>query len=169
MRVINNKSAWPVIIKQKKNLGNKASDLGSAMDALARLVAGRERSIKEALDRLTEKGFTPETTSCTIERAVACGLLDDQRFAQGFIKDKLSRGWGRRRIEQELYRFGIAKESIEGYPDDFFSEETQVEAALQALKKHRSRAKNPRQAAYQYLVGKGYSSDIAVAAIDKAQ
>ena len=135
------------------------------MNSLARLLALRDRSVQEVRKRLSDKGFSAEATASAIERALDCGLLDDQRFAQDLIKDKLSLGWGRLRIDQELYRFGIAKTSIEGYPEAFFTEESELEQALKSLQRHHSRAKNPRQAAYSYLLGKGYSSSIAGAAI----
>jgi len=150
---------------QRKDLGAKATNADEAMNALVRLVAARERSVQETRKRLLEKGYSQEASSCAVERALGCGLLDDQRFAQDLIKDRLSAGWGKRRIEADLYRFGIAKGEIEGYPEAFFSDDEQLEQALIALSKHRSRSKNPRQAAYNHLISKGYSSNIASAAI----
>ena len=154
--------------KQKQDLGAKATSADAAMDSLARLLVVRERSLKEAQDRLLEKGYEEHTVASALDRALACGLLDDARFAQTYIKGKLSAGWGQKRIERELYRFGIATEMIDGYPDDFFCEDEQVEQALEALKKHRSRSKNPKQAAYRYLIGKGYSSSVASSAVRAA-
>lgn len=154
------------MIKQPKRvLGAKAADSNAAMDSLVRLLGVRERSVQEAQGRLAEKGYCESASSQAIERALACGLLDDERFAKVLIKSKLSAGWGRHRVEQALYRFGIDKESIPGYPDEFFAEEEQLERALAALKRHRSHAKNPRQAAYRYLVSKGYSSQVASVAV----
>ena len=155
----------PLNRKQRKDLGAKASDPDEAMNSLVRLVAARERSVQESRKRLLEKGFNAEAASIAVERALGCGLLDDQRFAQGLIKDRLAAGWGRRRIDADLYRFGIAKDSVEGYPEAYFSDDEQLELALTALKRHRTRSKNPRQAAYQHLISKGYSSDIASAAV----
>ncbi len=151
--------------KRAKDLGAKATDADAAMDSLARLLAVRERSVQEAQKRLLEKGYDEQAVTCAIKRALGCDLLDDQRFARGLIKGKLSSGWGQRRIEQELYRFGIRVTSIEGYPEEFFKEEEQLKRALHALERHRSRAKDPRGAAYRFLVSKGYSSDIASAAL----
>lgn len=148
-----------------KDLGAKASSADAAMDSLVRLLGTRERSTKEAHTRLAQKGYKESAISQAIERALACGLLDDQRFAQSLIKGKLSSGWGRRRIEQEFYRFGLSADAIEGYPHEFFNDEEQLERALKALRKHKSRSKNPRQASYRFLVGKGYSSEIASSAL----
>jgi len=155
----------PLIGRQYKELGAMASDPDEAMKSLVRLLATRERSVQEAHNRLLQKGYSLESSSSAIERALACGLLDDQRFAVDLIKNRLSTGWGRHRIDQELYHFGIAKDTIEGYPEAFFTEEEQLEQALIALKRHRSRSKKPQQAAYRHLVARGFSSDIAAAAI----
>lgn len=148
-----------------KELGAQAFDAQAAMDSLARLLATRQRSVHEAHVRLLKKGYDSQTIAHVLQRALACELLNDQRFARSFIKDKLAAGWGRRRVEQELHRFGITVEEIEGYPDEYFSEDEQLERALLALRRHHSQSKNPRQAAYRFLIGRGYSSDVASAAI----
>lgn len=149
----------------KKVSPEKASNADAAMDYVARLLISRERSVHEVRSRLAEKGYEAAVVSEAVGRAQSCGLLDDQRFAQSYLKDKIRLGWGKRRIEQELYRFGIKIEDIDGYPEAFFTEESQVESALRALSRHHSRSKNPRQAAYRYLMGKGYSPSIVSAAI----
>lgn len=151
--------------RPKKVSTAKAASYEACMDYLARLLSTRERSLQESQKRLLDKGYQEQVVSLVLERAQACGLLDDQRFAQGLIKDKLAAGWGTRRIEQELYRFGINKEFVEGYPEDFVTEEDQLQNALRALERHHSRSKNPQQAAYRYLISKGYSPDIVTAAI----
>ena len=150
---------------QHKDLGAKASDPEEAMKSLVRLLAARERSVHEARKRLLEKGYSSESCASALERALACGLLDDQRFAEDLIKDKLAAGWGKHRIDQELYRFGIAKDTLEGYPEAYFLEEEQLQRALNTLERYHTRSKNPQQQAYRYLVGKGYSSSIAAAAV----
>ena len=139
----------------------KAFSADAAMDSLARLLVTRERSAVEVQGRLRDKGYKPQAISSAIDRALACGLLDDQRFGCNFVKDRLSRGWGQQRIEQELLRFGIVAENIKGYPHEYITEENQLERALDALKKHRTNSKNPQQSAYRFLIGRGYSSDIA--------
>jgi len=159
----------PLTNGYRKDLGAKASDSEEAMNALVRLLSARERSVQEAHNRLLGKGYSPESSLNAIERAVGCGLLDDQRFAEGLIKDRISAGWGRRRIDADLHLFGIVRESIEGYPEAFFNDDEQLEQALFALRRHHSRSKNPRQAAYRHLMGKGYSSDIANAAIRRLE
>lgn len=155
----------PLQKKQKKVSAEKAADANAAMDSLARLVATRERSVREVETRLADKGYTEQTIAQAVERALACDLLDDTRFAEGYIKDKLRAGWGRKRIEQELYRFGIQAPELKGYPEAYFSEDEQLQTALQALERHHSRSKNLREARYRYLVSKGYSSDIVSQAV----
>jgi len=155
----------PLTGGKRKDLGAKASDPDEAMNSLVRLLATRQRSVQETRKRLLEKGYSDESSSNAIDRALACGLLDDRRFAEDLIKDRLSSGWGKRRIEQELYHFGIAKDTVEGYPEAFISEEEQLEQALRILERYHTRSKNPQQSAYRHLVARGYSSDTAAAAV----
>lgn len=155
--------------KPKKVSPEKAVSADAGMDYLARLLTSRERSCEEVRKRLLEKGYTEDTVSEVIERACACALLDDNRFAENYIKDKLALRWGKRRIERELFFFGIKTETIPGYPEEFFSESEQLENALAALERHHSRSKNPRQAAYRFLLSKGYSSSIASAALKQLE
>lgn len=147
---------------------DKASDPTAAMDTLVRLLATRERSVQESTQRLKDKGYQEEAILEATRRALSCGLLDDQRFAQNYIKDKTLSGWGPRRIEERLYFFGISKEDIEGYPESYYDFDTQITQATKALSCHRSRSKNPRQAAYRYLVNKGYDGEVAHTAIQRS-
>lgn len=157
MRALNN--------KKTKLAPEKAASIDAAMDALARLVAARERSTHEVSTRLKDKGFDEDVVEQAVKRGCTCGLLDDERFARSYVKDKSNAGWGKRRIEQELYRYGLRLEVFAGYPEEFFCQDDELAHALKALERHHSRSKNPRQAAYRYLVGKGFSFEIASAAI----
>ncbi len=155
--------------RRTKELGCKASSSDAAWNSLTRLLATRGRSVQESRERLLEKGYDDKVVEFVLNRALACGLLDDQKFAQSLIKGRIAAGWGIRRIERELSRFGINTENIDGYPEAFISEDALLVKACALLRRHRSTSKNPRQAAYRYLMSRGYNQDIALAAIQKTQ
>ena len=150
---------------QKKVTPEKAASADAAMDYIALLLARREYSEYEVRSRLNDRGYTARTVAQAITRAVGCGLIDDQRFAQRFIKSKISAGIGKYRIEQELRLKGINAEGVEGYPEAFYSEVDELENALSVLSRFHTRSKNQYQAAFRHLVGKGYSSSLAQAAL----
>ena len=137
----------------------------AAFKKLARLLNARERSLADARTRLEQSGYSQTVISAALARASACGLLDDQRFAENYIRRKLLAGWGSARIEQGLKSHGIRADCLPGYPDDYFDEQQQLAAALAALRKQRSNAKNQYKAKYRHLCQKGYPLDIVKAAL----
>ena len=147
----------------------KGKNQSSAFKKLVRLINARERSLGDARSRLRQSGYSQEVVDAALERAVKLGLLDDQRFAEGFIERKLLAGWGSTRIERELRSHGVATDCLPGYPEAYFDEQQQLAAALRALRKHRSSAKNQYQAKYRYLCQKGYSVGIVKTALQTSE
>lgn len=144
----------------------KDADEGErAFRKIERLCCARERASSELRDRLAREGFSASTADAAVDRALACGLVDDLRFAEVLIRSRLSAGKGRKGIEAELERLGISASSVPGWPDEFpFDEDSELARALDALRRRPPRAKNKRDAAYRRLVQKGFSSSVAAAA-----
>lgn len=74
------------------------------------LLSRREHTVKEITDKLNRKGygqFAPKIT----ERLALEGYLSDERFAGLYVRELINyKGYGRRRIKDELFRKGISKE-----------------------------------------------------------
>ena len=132
---------------------------------IQRLVAVRERCSKELRERLVRDGFSSEDAYAAVDRALACGLVDDLRFGAILARSRISQGRGKAGIVSELERLGILAADIPEWPEAFFQdEEPEVERALELLRRKPPRAKNVRDAAFRKLVMKGYSHDIAATA-----
>ncbi|MEG1253427.1 MAG: regulatory protein RecX [Raoultibacter sp.] len=137
----------------------------AAFKKIERLCAVREQSTKALRERLVREEFDPLATDEAIARAVACGLLDDARFADVLIRTRLSAGKGMMGIEAELCRFAIDPAGVAGWPGDYgVALEGEVDRALALLHRRPPTAKNKREGAYRRLVGKGYSSSVAASA-----
>jgi len=81
---------------------------------LLKLFRYRPRSRYEALVRLRQQGFSEVTVKSVLEEAVRAGILDDARFAQLWIADRLARRpRSRRLLERELKELGVAPEEIQ--------------------------------------------------------
>lgn len=81
---------------------NKASDL----------LALRDHSEKELLQKLRQKGFADGAEEA-IEKLKGYGYLDDSRFALRFSQElQRVKHYGKKRIEQELFRKGISREIV---------------------------------------------------------
>ncbi len=128
---------------------------------LTSMVDRRDYSSKEAADRLLCAGYPRAVVDDVCARAREGRLLDDVRFAEAFIRSKVYSGWGLRRIEQELSRRGVDASSVAGWPDDFLEGESELDRAWELVSRRSVPARNPYEKTVRYLVGRGYSYDVA--------
>lgn len=73
------------------------------MGALAR----REHSRAELEKKMAAKGYEPEVSMAVLDKLAAAGLQDDRRFAEAYVRYRTGRGYGPRRIAEELRQRGI--------------------------------------------------------------
>lgn len=144
---------------------DESTTLKAAFKKIERLCAVREQSSKALRDRLVREDFDPRAVDAALARALACGLLDDMRFADVLIRTRLSAGKGMMGIEAELARFDIEASRVAGWPLEYgVSLEGEIDRALLFLQRKPPHTKNLRDAAYRKLISKGYSSSVASSA-----
>jgi len=136
-----------------------------ALKKIARLVSVRDRSVSEMRKRLIELEFEEQQVEEALHRALECGLLDDERFAQSYITRKLASGWGRDRIKKSLKEFEVDFNDLKDCPEVFLDEDVEIERAIRELARFRTNARNVREARYRRLAAKGYSYDVISAAL----
>lgn len=169
-------------------MAERTEDETKAFEKVTRLACARERGSRELVDRLVRDGFSREVAKSAVQRALDCGLIDDVRYGSVLVRTRVAQGRGRKGIEDELDRAGIAASDIPGWPEEFFSvddfdpfrvnanaedgvvgcsfgcessDEQEVERALALLRRKPPRAKNIQASAYRKLVTKGYSTSVA--------
>lgn len=169
-------------------MAERTEDETRAFEKVTRLACARERGSRELADRLVRDGFSREVAESAVRRALDCGLIDDTRYGAVLIRTRVSQGRGRKGIEDELERAGIAASDIPGWPEEFFSvddfdpfrvnanaedgvvgctfgsessDEQEIERALALLRRKPPRSKNVQASAYRKLVTMGYSTSVA--------
>jgi regulatory protein len=80
-----------------------------AMDYLAR----REHGRGELLDKLLRAGFDPEAADEAITGLIDDGLQSDGRFAEAFVRSRISQGKGPAVIRADLRQRGVAGSLID--------------------------------------------------------
>ena len=136
----------------------------AAFSRIASKLTARERSSQEVLRMLMEEGFSADQARRAVERAQRCAIVDDARYARSFINAKLRAGWGKSRIERELSQVGL---SIQDAGHESFEElagDGEYERALEQARKKRVSDKNPVEKIARFLVGRGFSSSVALKA-----
>ena len=80
-----------------------------AMDYLAR----REHGRGELLDKLTRFGFEADVADDAVAQLVDDGLQSDSRFAEAFVRSRITQGKGPVRIRADLRERGLADSAID--------------------------------------------------------
>ncbi len=144
-----------------------------ATEAALRLLAARARSRHEIEDRLKRKGFGKRVRDRAISALCEWGYLDDAAFARAWVRSRMvGTLCGRRRIRVELYRKGVAAETVEcalkGYHGEVQEEELAEKVArkrLRALSGLDRKVKRRRLCGL--LLRRGFAPEVATTVLGK--
>ena len=84
-----------------------------AMDLLSR----REHSRKQLCAKLSQRGFENDEITAALDKLQCENLLNDSRFAESYVNQRIQRGYGPVRIRQELGERGITADLIQLHMD----------------------------------------------------
>lgn len=145
-------------------------------DRALNLLAFRPRAARELKRALVRKGEPEPFVDAAVARLTANGLLNDAEFARQFARSKVvGKGMSKRRLEQELYRKGVERETATEAIGEVLSDEDVDEAGmLERLARKKARtlsALDPasrRRRLYAFLARRGHESDAIRRALDSA-
>ncbi len=79
-----------------------------------RLLARREHSQQELLNKLALRGFDRDDAQPVIDELAEQGWQDDLRYAENYARFRIQKGYGPIRVGYELKQNGIAAFDLEG-------------------------------------------------------
>lgn len=88
----------------------EAAKLSSAKSTAARICSARMLSRGELLQKLREKGEEAVYAEQAADWLEELGILNDARYAASVVRHYVGRGYGRKKLEQELFRRKIPRE-----------------------------------------------------------
>jgi len=158
----------------------EVDDPAVVLEAAARFLEVRSRSVAEVRRRLTGAGYDPDLVEGAIARLLDLGLLDDEAFARAWIESRdRARPRGERAIRQELGMKGVDRPTIDlvlserreaaaGIPSDdgevaMSPDHAAAERLLARNARSLARVADPRQRrqrAYALLARNGFDPDI---------
>ena len=157
-------------------MNRKAENPASApdcYDSALRILGVRAHSAMQLQTKLKRKGYEPDTVAETIQKLTSDGLLDENEFAEQFVRSKLRRGLGSMRIARELETKGISSEVARravdaeenGESDDRLFEIAKKRHAILSRRDEDEDAVMMRLAAF--LSRRGFSNSEVIGAIER--
>ena len=83
-----------------------------------RLLARREHSRRELLDKLVLRGFERDDAEPIIDELTEQNWQNDERYAECYVRQRIASGYGPTRIAYELQQRGITGADLDGQADE---------------------------------------------------
>jgi regulatory protein len=164
----------PRTFAERRERKAAVDDPAVVLEAAARFLESRSRSVAELRRRLSGAGYRPDLVEAAIARLTELGILDDAAFARSWIESRdRAHPRGERALRQELRLKGIDRALIDEVLDErgqAREADADVEAAARLLARHAhslGRVADPRarrQRAYALLARNGFEPDVCVRA-----
>ena len=135
------------------------------------MLARRELSEKQLRQRLARREHSPEDIDAAIARLKESRSLDDARVAGAIARMETGiRKRGRLRVKRQIEAAGISSSLAQRAVDEVFEQidpDAQLDAALQKRLRGREQIADDKEFSrlYRYLIGQGFESDKALAAL----
>lgn len=87
-------------------------------DICLRLLARREHSRRELLDKLALRGFERDEVNPVIDALTEQNWQNDERYAECYVRDRIGKGYGPIRIAYELQQRGISGVDLDAQAEE---------------------------------------------------
>ena len=131
----------------------------TAKERALALLDKRDYSRAELLRKLLEKGIPEVEATAAVDRLTELGFVDDARYAPIIVRHYAAKGYGARRVQQELARRGIPKELWDGAMAQMPAQDDAVDQLLRSRLRSRRPDRAELKRASDFLLRKGYGWD----------
>lgn len=137
-----------------------------ALDKAMSFLSATRKTEKQVREHLAKKGYLGCVQDYAVEKLRDYGFLNDGEYAEAFV-ECMAKKKGSRLMRMELRGKGVSDEEIDGALETL-DEATEIESAKTIAQKYmRGKAFDTQtlQKAYRYLLGKGFSYEVAKSAL----
>lgn len=160
-------------MEQKVVRTPKTKTAQQALQSLMRMCARSERSSGDALRLMKRWGVSDEDAHKVLVRLQTERFIDDARYAEAFVRDKLNlSGWGAYKIKMALRTKGVSKDIIEEVVAPMIAE-TDMAERLEDIMRRRMRtlkytsAYDAKTKLIRFAASRGYEIDEAIECASK--
>lgn len=156
-----------VLTAEELSAVRSASELGRAKDRALRIIGARPHSSRELYDKLVEKGESEANAAACVAWLIDARLLDDADYAAMLVRHYAARGYGKKRVQNELYRRKVPKElwdeALEAMPEADETIDRLLRSRLRSAQPDRAELKKATDA----LLRRGYGWEEIRAAVSR--
>ena len=138
-----------------------------AMDLLAR----REHSARELIQKLRDRGFSSDEIEAALEGLQADGLQSDERFAEAFVHSRVQKGMGPLKLRAELQARGVdgglARRAVAEADADWLA--LAIDARVRRFGETAPADRKERARQQRFLHGRGFPADVIAQAIRESE
>ena len=131
----------------------------TAKERALALLDRRDYSRAELLKKLLEKGVDEDEATEAVDRLAELGFVDDARYAPIVVRHYAAKGYGARRVQQELARRGIPKELWDAAMEQMPAQDDTIDRLLRSRLRAGETDRAALKRASDYLLRKGYGWD----------
>ena len=160
-------------MEQKVKREQKTKTPQQALQSLMRMCARSERSSGDALRLMKRWGLADEDARTVLVRLQTGRFIDDARYAEAFVRDKLNlSGWGAYKIKMALRAKGVAKDIINEVVAPMLNE-TNMKERLEEIMLRRMRtlkyssAYDAKTKLIRFAASRGYEIEEAIECASK--
>lgn len=140
-----------------------------AMERAVKLLSMRDHSEGELREKLYQAGYPDAVIDQVMDKLEIMNLVDDENFAESWVESRAHRH-GRKRLEQELTRKGVSRDTARRAVSAL-TDEDQLQDAVRLVGKFLARThgdmdRSLYQRTLAMLARHGYDADIARKAIE---
>ena len=143
--------------RKKTAKPGEENDSAAAFDAACRILSFMDNTEKMLSRKLAERGFTPAARADAIDRIKRMGFLDEERMILRKVESLAkARGYGMRRIRQELSLAGFSEEAYDALTPEFLAS---LDFPALCAEQIRKRGGDFDEKTYAFLLRRGYSGE----------
>lgn len=131
------------------------------------MLARREYSVSELRGKLERKYNDVDDIDAVVRRLVDEGMVCDRRFAEAFVRSRIARWQGPRKIRAELVRRGVAQADIHAALDSNTASWTGLAAEWLLRQGRLDLDYETRAKFYRRLASRGFTHDQAMDALNR--
>lgn len=160
-------------MEQKVVRTPKTKTAQQALQSLMNMCARSERSSGDALRLMKRWGVADDTARKVLAKLQAERFIDDARYAEAFVRDKLNlSGWGAYKIKTTLRTKGVSKDIIDEVVAPMIAETNMAERLEDIMRRKMrtlqySSAYDAKSKLIRFAASRGYELDEAIECASK--